>query len=136
MPGFKERFLTLVKSHNTPHEIALGTAIGVFIGVMPLYGFHTLLFLAAAFLIRRVHKLAILIGTNISIPPTAPLITLAGYDIGRWILPGAYPALSVSVLKHLTLHDIAHLFIPLFAGSVVLGLVIWSFYFWWFHIIP
>jgi len=50
---------------------------------MPLYGFHTLLCVIFAFLIPRANKIAILIGTNISLPPTVPFITWTGYNIRK-----------------------------------------------------
>ncbi len=118
---FRQRLSTLLKSNNAPHEIALGVAIGVFIGIMPLYGFHTLLFMLAAFLIPRVNKIAIFLGTNISLPLTAPFITWAGYTIGRGMLRGGYPALNMDTLRHLKLEDIPRFFTPLFFGSLLLG---------------
>lgn len=71
----KQRFLALLKMHNSPREIALGVSLGVFIGVTPLYGFHTLLVILFALAVKKANKIAILIGTNISIPPTMPFLT-------------------------------------------------------------
>jgi len=97
----KELLLRLIKSHHTPREIAFGVAVGVFISILPLYGLHTILVIAAACLIRRTNKIAILIGTNFSLPPTLPFITWAGYETGRLVLGGDYPYLSWQVFKSL-----------------------------------
>ena len=75
---------------NDPSEVALGVAIGVFIAILPLYGLHTILVLTAAFFIRRANVIAMLVGTNISLPPTVPFITWAGYNIGRLMLGNKY----------------------------------------------
>jgi uncharacterized protein (TIGR03546 family) len=118
----KDKFMILVKINNTPKHIALGVAIGVFIGVTPLYGFHTILAILMAILIRRTNKIAILLGSNISIPPTAPFISWAGYEIGRGILGHKYPAIEWTALKHFRYGDIKEILFPLFLGSFILGL--------------
>lgn len=118
----KETIARLIKLNATPHGIALGVAIGVFIGIMPLYGFHTLLMITAALIIPRVNKLAILLGTNISLPPTVPFITWGGYEIGRAVLNRGYPAFSFSYFSHLTFQKVKDFYHPLFIGSAILGL--------------
>lgn len=119
----KTNILRLLVMNSTPHDIALGTAIGVFIAILPLYGFHTLLVVVAAILIRSANKIAILIGTNISLPPTLPFITWAGYEIGRFLLGNNLPPLGWADFKGITLQKILHIYPTLFLGSVVLGLI-------------
>ncbi len=121
--AIKRKILALVRLNNTPHEIAFGTAIGVFIGITPLYGFHTILVILLAMLIPRANRIAILSGSNISIPPTAPFISWAGYEIGRFILKEDYPAIIPASLKGITYKEIESILFPLFAGSFVLGLI-------------
>jgi uncharacterized protein len=112
------------KAHHDPHEIALGVALGAFIAVLPVYGLHTLLCIAVALLVPRANKLAILLGTNISLPPTIATITWTAYDIGRLVLPGGhYPPLSWEYVKGLNLAKLGQFYYPLFIGSIVLGLV-------------
>lgn len=123
-PALKQRLIALLKLNNTPGEIALGVAIGVFIAITPLYGFHTIMVIIAAFLIRRVNKIAILLGTNISTAPTFPFITWTGYTIGRLMLGKQYPALRWSTFKHFDYKQILHLYYPLFIGSLILGLTL------------
>lgn len=120
----KELLRSLLKLNNTPPEIALGVSIGVIIGVMPVYGFHTLLCVIFALLIPRANKIAILIGTNVSLPPTVPLITWAGYSIGRLILGSQYPALSLGTFKGITFKGMLDFYYPLFIGSFILGLLL------------
>jgi len=142
----KKVFIKLFKLHSTPHEIALGVALGVFIAIMPVYGLHTVLVLLLFFLIRKVNLIAMFIGTNISLPPTLPFITWAGYNIGRLILGKKYPEMSWDTLgkfiievknfivsipgllihwekfKELDLTEISNFYFPLLVGSAVLGL--------------
>ena len=126
--SFKEIIATLGKvlmEHDNPHEIALGVAIGSFIGILPLYGLHTVLCLIALFLIPRANKLAILLGTNVSLPPTVATITWTAYDIGRLVLINKhYPPLSWEYLKNFKFSNGSEFYYPLFIGSVVLGLLV------------
>lgn len=120
---FRKILVRLLRLNNTPREIALGTAIGVFIAILPLYGLHTVLVIIAALLVRPANKIAILVGTNISLPPTVPFITWAGYEIGRFILKGNFPPLAWSDFKNVTLKKLTGLYPPLFVGSVILGVI-------------
>ena len=120
----KDLLSKLLKLNNTPPEIALGVSIGVMIAVMPLYGFHTILCVIFALLIPRANKIAILIGTNISLPPTLPFITWAGYSLGRLILGDKYPPLNLSFFQGITLKKMMDFYYPLFVGSFILGILL------------
>ena len=127
MTWFKKFIAVLVnelKAHNGPDDIALGAAIGVFIVILPLYGLHTVMCVGAALLIPRANKIGILLGTNISIPPTLAFITWWSYDIGRYLLASRhYPPLSWEYIRHFSMARVGELYYPLFVGSVVLGLM-------------
>lgn len=111
----------LLKLNNTPHEIALGVSIGVFISIMPVYGLHTVLVIVAAFLVRRANVIAMLVGTNISLPPTLPFITWIGYSIGKYILGKEYPSLHLADFRHWDPKKFMHFYHPLFIGSAIEG---------------
>ena len=113
----------VLKAHNDPHEIASGVAIGCFIAILPLYGFHTILCVIAAIVIPKANKLAILLGTNVSLPPTVATITWTSYDIGRFFVGnGLYAPLSWEYFKNFKISKISEFYYPLFVGSIVLGL--------------
>lgn len=121
---FKRILVQLLRLNSSPPEIALGVAIGVFICILPLYGLHTVMVIIAALLVRPANKIAILVGTNLSLPPTVPFITWAGYEIGRFMLGAKkYPPLAWSDLKNISFQKVADLYLPLFLGSIVLGLI-------------
>jgi uncharacterized protein (DUF2062 family) len=114
-----------LKEHGDPRGIALGVAIGAFIGILPLYGLHTVLCIAALFLVPRANKAAILLGTNISLPPTVATITWTAYDIGRALLVREhYPPLSWGYIRDFRISKASEFFHPLLVGSVVLGLAV------------
>jgi len=126
--SFKEILSVLVnllKEHHDPHGVALGVAIGSFIGILPLYGLHTVLCIVVLFLMPRANKLAIILGTNISIPPTVVTITWTAYDVGRLVLIGKhYPPLSWSYFSGFNMSKLSEFYYPLFVGSIVLGLIV------------
>jgi uncharacterized protein (TIGR03546 family) len=121
----KELIVLLVrflKAHDDPHEIALGVAIGSFIAILPLYGLHTALCVVAMLLVPRANKLAMLLGTNVSLPPTVATITWTAYDIGRWMLVHKnYPPLSWEYIRNFKIAKVSAFYYPLFVGSVALG---------------
>jgi len=117
----KEFLKNFIHLNHTPREIALGIAIGVFIGILPLYGLHAILALIIALVVRPANKIAILLGTNISLPPMVPFITWAGYNMGRLMLSKDYPDLSWTMFRNFSYKDIFALYYPLFLGSLLLG---------------
>lgn len=120
-PTLKARFVDLYRSNHSSHEIALGMAVGVFIGITPLYGFHIMMALIAALVMHRVNKVAIFLGINISLPPTIPFITWAGYVIGVNVLGSTYPHLGWGDLRYIFNKNFFHFFYALFVGSLILG---------------
>lgn len=121
---FKKFLDRLVHQNSSPHQIALGAGIGAFICVLPLYGLHTVLVILAMLLVRSANRIAIFLGTNLSLTPTLPFITWGSYEIGRFMFRGDdLPPLDWEFFKTISLQKIASLYWPLFAGSLVLGLI-------------
>ncbi len=79
---FYKAFLCL---KGDPRKIAMGMAIGVFIGVTPTIPLHTVLIMGAIFLFRQ-NLTAALIGAWITNPVTIPIFYFAEYEIGRYLL--------------------------------------------------
>ncbi|MEI8012190.1 MAG: DUF2062 domain-containing protein [Candidatus Omnitrophota bacterium] len=119
----KKSLRDLLVLHSSPHGIALGVALGVFIGILPLYGLHTLLVIVAAVLVKDANKVAIFLGTSISLPPTVPFITWAGYNIGTHMLSGTYPPFPWDFFSHFSYRELWRLYLPLFTGSCVIAVI-------------
>lgn len=62
---------------------AMSTALGVFIGIMPIWGFQTLIAigLAVAF---RLNKALVFMFSHVSFPPLIPLVVFASYHVGHY----------------------------------------------------
>ena len=84
--------LTLMMLPDTPHSIALGSAIGMFFGFTPLFGLKTLLSIVGAWLFKG-NKIAAFISVTLHdiILPFWPAIFLWEYRMGMWVLHGRLP---------------------------------------------
>ena len=81
--------MTLMAIADTPHSIALGSAIGVFFGFTPLWSMKTLLSIAVAW-IFKCNKIAAAIAVTLHdvILPLMPAIYFWQYRIGMRVLHG------------------------------------------------
>jgi uncharacterized protein len=70
---------------DTPHRIALGIAIGVFVSFTPFFGIHVGAAVVLAWVLRA-NLVASVIGTLVGNPVTIPLIAPLALALGRKIL--------------------------------------------------
>ncbi|MEO0588051.1 MAG: DUF2062 domain-containing protein [Planctomycetota bacterium] len=122
----------IVALRATPHQIAMGAAVGVFIGFTPTFGFQMLAAVVVAFLFR-LSKPATVIPVWISNPVTFVPFYAATYAVGALLWPGEtladLPATMKSIAQLETWKDQGRafwslgtsLFGPLWIGAVVLG---------------
>jgi len=99
-----DHHMTLVTMADTPHSIALGSAIGIFFGFTPLWSLKTLLSIALAW-ICRCNKIAAAIAVTVHdvLIFVMPAIYFAEYKVGCWALRRPPPAHRVRF--HFGLHD-------------------------------
>ena len=116
---FVERVKTL---QGDPHYIAMGMAIGVFIGITPTIPFHTVIAIALAFIFRG-SKAAAALGVWFCNPVTAPFFYLGSYKVGMFILgnPVPFNIKYESILELVKLGtDVT---IAMIMGGVILGIL-------------
>src|SRR5690606_1367483 len=116
---------------NDSKEIkALSIALGVFIGIVPVWGGQTFLsiFLSTVF---KWNKSLSFLGSNISIPPLIPFIVLGSLKIGSFIIPADHPLIldfdniSFETLQtHLVQYIVGSLILATFM-SIILGITIY-----------
>lgn len=114
-----KRFLieNVLHSDDSPQKKALSIALGVFIGIAPLWGFQTVTVLFLAYILR-LNKLIAFAFSNVSIPPFIPFIILASLKVGNLLIPGndilptemSFKAINQNLVQYL-------------AGSIVLALL-------------
>jgi len=130
----------LLRLRASPHEIALGCAVGAFVSITPLLGVQTLIAVLLATLLRASVPAAIL-GTFVGNPLSWPFIWASTYAMGLQIVglegvfdPAAFEK-NVVVLWAAVLERSPHildataallwpLLWPMLAGSLPLGLLI------------
>ena len=110
---------------DSPHRIAAAFSLGVFIGMSPLLGLHTVLGIAIASLCR-LNRLVTLVGVFITNPWTIVPI----YTFGTWLgakLLGVSHILPDIDWHHITItafiNDFRPLVMPFIVGSTALGVV-------------
>ena len=84
---FYERFISL---KGEPKTIAVGMAIGVFIGATPTIPFHTLMVVVLCIIFRQNIASAFLGSWIISNPVSIPFLYVAEYRLGRYLLKSDY----------------------------------------------
>ena len=116
--GFK-KFLVedLLGSKDSPKKKAFSIALGIILGLSPLWGFHSIIviFLAIFFKLNKVIAFAF---SNVSLPPFIPFLLWASVRTGNFVL-GEPSSFSMSDLTDF--YAIKHLQSYL-VGSVVLSI--------------
>jgi uncharacterized protein (DUF2062 family) len=123
--------MTLIAIADTPHSIALGSAIGIFFGFTPLYPLKTLLSIAIAW-ICRCNKIAAAIAVTLHdvMIWAMPALYLAEYHLGCWAL--RRPPSHRVHFRQFRFHDYVHwhvfsrvvwpTFWPAFVGSLFVAI--------------
>jgi uncharacterized protein (DUF2062 family)/trans-aconitate methyltransferase len=114
----------------SPAKQAAAVALGVFIGVTPLYGLHLALCILLARLFRLNAGLTYL-AAHISLPGVTPLLMLAELETGRRLRGQSYLHVHIANLKHLGLKQVAA---DLTIGTLVIGGVLAALFAllaWW-----
>ncbi|MBM1105510.1 DUF2062 domain-containing protein [Aurantibacter crassamenti] len=83
--GFKRFFYEdFLKSNDPPLKKALSIALGIFIGLSPLWGFHTILVITLAVLFK-LNKVIAFAFSNVSMAPLIPIVVFLSLHTGSWV---------------------------------------------------
>lgn len=117
----KKRAMDILSLDSHPGHISAGFAVGVFISFCPFFGLHTMLALAAAFILR-INKITCITGTWVNTPLTVAPVFIASYEIGEFIL-GRTP--QKLIIGHLNLKHCLELLeshgLPILIGTSLIG---------------
>lgn len=95
-------------------RIALAVMFGVFMGIVPIWGYQMILAGVFAHLMK-LNKVIAIVASNISIPPMIPFLLFGSYVTGGWILDR-----PVTLTMHeVTFETIKDSFVQYLAGSMV-----------------
>ena len=117
----------LLQSDDSPRKKALSIALGIFIGISPLWGFHTIivLFLAMLFKLNKVIAFGF---SNISLPPFIPFLLYGSLKAGSFItgekLTYTFESLVLhfEFMAHLNTYIIGSLSLSII-GAIIFGLL-------------
>jgi glycosyltransferase involved in cell wall biosynthesis len=75
----------VIQTGDSASKITLSVMFGVFMGVVPIWGYQLITAIAFAYLLR-LNKFIVIVAANISIPPMIPIILYLSYITGGWVL--------------------------------------------------
>ena len=110
----------LFNPHHTPQLKAMSVAFGIFMGIIPIWGFQLVaaIFLAILF---KLNKPLVIVAANISIPPMIPIIIFGSYKMGAlWM---GSNAMQIDFSNAITLDSIKKNLLQYIYGSITLALV-------------
>lgn len=108
----------ITRSPESNLRIALAVALGVCMGIVPVWGYQMVLAALIAHLLG-LNKVITLVASNISIPPMIPFILFGSYATGAWVLQRP---LSLS-LHEVTFDTVKDSLVQYLAGSLLLAFV-------------
>ena len=118
----KDFYTQFISLKGKPREIAVGAAIGVFIGVTPTIPFHTVLIILFGILLKQNITAGLLGSGLISNPITIPFLYVIEYQLGKFLLKGNQCQL---VLNDYTMYNIINMgwnvAYPLLVGGFILA---------------
>ena len=116
--GWRHNLLFLFTSAASPSVASRSLAAGVFMGIMPIYGFQVAL-LTAMTPVLRLHWPLAFLGVNISCAPLLPFVIAAGIKVGKIIVP----LLPFTMPRLLWAHAFAKGGVEWFMGSAVIAII-------------
>jgi glycosyltransferase involved in cell wall biosynthesis len=116
--GWRHNLLFLFTSAASPSIASRSLAAGVFMGIMPIYGFQVAL-LTAMTPVLRLHWPLAFLGVNISCAPLLPFVIAAGIKVGKIVVP----LLPFKMPSILWAHAFAKGGVEWFVGSVVIAII-------------
>jgi uncharacterized protein (DUF2062 family) len=105
---------------HEPLRLALAVGLGLFFGIVPLWGIQMATVAVVAHRLR-LNKAIALVASNISIPPVAPFILGFGLILGHWMFTGERLSFPPPIPNT---HRAFEYVLQLIIGSVVLGVLV------------
>ena len=113
----------LANHNESPNKMASAVGLGLFMGILPVWGFQMLLAAFFAHLLK-INKVIVLVASNISLPPMIPFIIYFSYRTGGLFIKGNTNLLTRQSLDTLHQHVISGDF---YRALEQLGLGFWQY---------
>ncbi len=108
----------LFKPGESDARKAASVGFGLFMGIVPIWGFQLMVGIPAA-IAMRLNRILFFLAANISIPPMIPVIVYASYKTGEIFF--SEPVVKIENWKEVTLQTIHLHFAQYAAGAVLLA---------------
>ncbi|PID88459.1 MAG: glycosyltransferase [Bacteroidia bacterium] len=99
-------------------RISIAVGFGFFMGIVPLWGFQTIIALAVSHHFK-LNKVIVLLAANISIPPLLPFVLFASFYTGVLVLGGNADLLHFT--RNITVESVMQDMLQYLVGSLVLS---------------
>ncbi|MCF0056427.1 DUF2062 domain-containing protein [Dyadobacter sp. CY356] len=107
-----------VKPEESNYSKAISIAFGVFMGIIPIWGFQLLIGIPLS-VYFKMNKVLFLTAANISLPPLIPLIIFFSYKFGGLFYKNG---VQLDTIEKLTLDSINKNFVQYFLGGCLLAI--------------
>lgn len=109
----------IIHSPESNARIASAIGFGVFMGVMPIWGYQMICAFALAHILK-LNKVITLVAANISLPPLIPFIIFGGYWTGCKLL--GHPV--IFSFQQIDMTSIGGILVQYIFGSIIFGIVL------------
>ncbi len=111
----------IIASNESRIHSSVSMAFGVFMGIIPIWGFQLIVAILLSVLFR-LNKLLVILAANISIPPMIPLIIFLSYKCGALFMDD-HAVIHLSLDRTINLETIRQGFIQYIYGSILLAFI-------------
>jgi len=103
---------------------AFSAAFGIFVGIIPVWGFQTLIAISLA-VVFKLNKALVVIFSQVSFPPLLPVVLWLSYRVGSYYITGPSETSLQNINQHLGQYIYGSLTLAV-AGSAVAWLLTFS----------
>jgi glycosyltransferase involved in cell wall biosynthesis len=115
-----------IKPEESNLRKSISLAFGVFMGIVPLWGFQLLIGIPLAILFN-LNKVLFIAAANISIPPMIPFILAGSFMFGQWFFTGKIDFEKLSELNLASIQDnLYHYVVGAFLFATLSGIAVFS----------
>lgn len=108
----------LISENNSPFTLAASVAFGVFMGIIPIWGFQLVTAIALAVLLK-LNKPLVILFANISIPPFIPVIIYLSMVCGSFWVDEGVDSLIFS--SNISIESVKPFFMQYITGAITLA---------------
>ena len=109
-----------IKSSDSNAKIVFSVMLGVFMGIVPIWGYQLISAIALAYILK-LNKPIVIVAANISIAPMMPIIIYLSYVTGVIFMGNSMQ--NVSSINNISFEFIKNNFIQYIVGSTILAML-------------